>query len=58
MPKRINKQTEYYTIQLLKLSTLKNFLIGSIKAALVQLVQSSNQESKSLGLITAVNKDS
>jgi hypothetical protein len=42
MLKGINKRTKYCIIQLLKLSTLRNLLIGSIIAALVQLVQGNN----------------
>jgi hypothetical protein len=58
MLKGINERTKYCIIQLLKLSTLRSLFTKSIIAALVQLIQSDNQKSRSLDLITAVTKDS
>ena len=57
MLKGIDERTEYRTMQLLKPSTLRDLLAGSIRAALVQLVQSREQENEPLGPITAVNED-
>ena len=58
MLKGIDERTEYYIMQLLKLSTLRSLPIRSIIAALVRLVRSNSQRSESLDLITIVTRDS
>ncbi len=58
MLKGIDERTEYRTMQLLKLSTLKSLPARSVIAALVQLVRSNNERSETPGSITTVNKDS